>query len=173
MLSASRRHPHVTHLDQVPTRHERHGRFGFDSKRLWTEASGRRLACTWFELPPGKQAFPHHFHAAFEEAVFVLEGTGAARIGDERIPIAAGDYIAYPPGPETAHSIINTSDGPLRYLCFSTVDHLDIVVYPDSEKVAFKAGVDPAKPLSDQTPWAAGRVKIQPPLGYYEGEDEE
>jgi uncharacterized cupin superfamily protein len=171
MFSAVRRHPNVVHIDHVPSDEEAHGRFAFTRRKLWLEAAGRQLACSWYEVPPGKQAVPHHFHSAFEEAIFVLEGKGAARIGDERLPIAAGDYIAYPAGPATAHSIINTSDAPLRYLRLSTLHTMDIVVYPDSNKISFAAGLDPTRAQSEQSPWVMKIVKDQPSVDYYEDED--
>ncbi|MGH8179037.1 MAG: cupin domain-containing protein [Steroidobacter sp.] len=173
MYSAVRRHPHVVHTNKAPGFEESHGRFAFASKRLWVGADGKSISCSWYEVPPGKQAFPHHFHSAVEEAVFVLEGKGATRIGDERIPISAGDYITYPPGPASAHSIINTSDEPLRYLCMSTVTDMDIIVYPDSNKISFGSGFDPAKTPQEQTPWIAKIIRDQPSIGYYDGEDGE
>ena len=170
MYSAVRRHPNVVHIDKAPALDQKHGRFEFTNKRLWAGANGREISCSWYEVPPGKQAFPHHYHSAVEEAVFVLEGHGATRIGDERIPIAAGDYITYPPGPP-AHSILNTGDAPLRYLCISTVTTVDVIVYPDSNKIAFGGGFDPAQSPREQTPWVAKIIRDQPSVGYYEGED--
>jgi mannose-6-phosphate isomerase-like protein (cupin superfamily) len=171
MPERARRHPNVVHVDEVPAREEKRGRFGFRGKRIWPEAKGKSLACSWFEVPPGKQAFPHHFHSAFEEAIFILEGEGTARIGEDRVAVGPGDYIAYPPGPAGAHSLINTGKEPLRYLCFSTVQTLDIVVYPDSKKIAFAAGVDPAKGLRAGGAWVMRLIKDQPSVDYYEGEN--
>jgi uncharacterized cupin superfamily protein len=172
MYSAARRHPNVVHLEKAPVREQSHGRFAYSNRRLWIGANGAQLACTWYEVPPGKQAFPHHWHSAVEESIFVLAGKGATRIGDERIPIAAGDYVVYPPGPP-GHSIINTGEEPLRYLCMSTTASTDICVYPDSNKIMVGAGIDPAKALRDQTPWVAKIIRDQPSVDYYEGEDGE
>lgn len=167
MYSANRRHPHIVNMNAAPVLEENHGRFAFTNRRLWIGANGKEVSCSWYELPPGKQAHPHHFHSAIEEAVFVLAGKGATRIGDERIPISAGDYIAFPPGPASAHSMINTSDEPLRYLCMSTVAATDIIVYPDSGKISFAAGFDPARSLREQTPWVSKIIRDQPSVGYY------
>lgn len=171
MFSAVRRHPNVVHIDHVPDVIEERGRFGHTHRRLWQATEGRQIACSWYELPPRKQAFPHHYHSGVEEAVYVLEGGGAARIGDERIPIAAGDYIAYPPGPASAHSIINTSDAPLRYLCMSTVSSVDVIGYPDSRKLRVIGGRDPSVAVEDQSPWIAKTMADPPEADYYDGED--
>jgi uncharacterized cupin superfamily protein len=86
-------------------------------------------------VPPGKRAFPLHNHHANEEMFFILTGTGELRIGAERHPLRAGDFIASPPGgPETAHQIINTGSEELRYLAVSTQLTPEIVEYPDSGK---------------------------------------
>ena len=168
----SRRHPHIVNVSEAASRSTNKGRFEFQGKRLWPEAGGKQLACSWFEVPPGKQAFPHHFHSGFEESIYILEGKGLARIADEKVEVGPGDYIAYPPGPSAAHSLQNIGDAPLRYLAMSTVNSLDIVVYPDSKKIAFAGGVDAAKGLmAGAGPWVRGMIKEQPPVDYYEGEN--
>src|SRR2546423_316612 len=84
------------------------------------ELAASKLGASWFEIQPGKKAFPFHFHLANEEAIFVLEGEGVLRNGDEEHTVRAGDYIALPPGPP-GHQLINRSSAPLRYLAFSTM----------------------------------------------------
>ena len=60
---------------------------------------------------------------------------GELRIGQDRQPIRAGDFIANPPGgPDTAHQIVNTGTEELRYLAVSTLLTPEIVEYPDSGK---------------------------------------
>jgi uncharacterized cupin superfamily protein len=110
------------------------GAFAFRRKRLGAAAGGQGIGVSWFELPPGKKAFPHHYHLANEEALFVLEGEGVLRLGAEEHPIRAGDYVAFPPGPP-AHQILNRSQAPLRFLAMSTMLEPEIAVYPDSKKV--------------------------------------
>ena len=75
-----------------------HGGFSFVRKRLGAAAGGQKIGASWFELQPGKKAFPFHYHLANEEAVFVLEGEGMLRNDKEEIPLRAGEYIAFPPG---------------------------------------------------------------------------
>jgi uncharacterized cupin superfamily protein len=76
---------------------------------------------------------------------FVLQGSGEIRIGEARYPIRTGDIIACPAGgKETAHQIINTGTGELRYLAVSTEHCLEMALYPDSGKFAVGAGVGTA-----------------------------
>lgn len=77
----------------------------------------RQLGCSLSVVPPGKRAWPFHCHHVNEELVFVIEGRGTLRIGDEEHPIRKGDVIAFPAGGSaTAHQIVNSSQEELRYL---------------------------------------------------------
>ena len=133
---SERRHPNVVHVSEAPARTVEKGtRFGFTGKILGQAAGSTGLGCSWYEVPPGRTAFPTHFHCAIEEAIFVVEGEGEIRIGEARHPIRAGDFISCPAGGrETAHQIINTSRKELRYLAVSTMDMPEIGEYPDSGK---------------------------------------
>jgi uncharacterized cupin superfamily protein len=172
-MPESRRHPHLVNIDQIQPDEQGHGGFGFRLVRLGPEAGSRALGCSHFELAPGKTAFPFHFHSAFEEALFVLEGTGTARIGKDTVEVRSGDYIGFPAGPDTAHALTNTGSGPMRYLCISgpaTPTTMDIVAYPDSKKIAFASGVDPVKGFRGGA-WLMKLIKEeQPPLSYYDDE---
>jgi uncharacterized cupin superfamily protein len=133
-----------------------HGSTAFRRKQLSRAGGGERLGASLYELPPGKQSWPYHYHTGNEEAIYVLSGEGVLRVGDEdewtRYPLRAGDYVALPAGPESAHRVSNTDRGeadvdddraPLRYLVFSTMDDPDITVYPDSGKLGLYAGAAP------------------------------
>jgi uncharacterized cupin superfamily protein len=172
-MMEDRRHSHVVNVDEVAADEQAHGGFGFRRRRLGPDAGARALGCSHFELPAGKTAFPFHFHSGLEEALFVLEGRGVVRIGRDRVEIRSGDYVALPAGPDTAHALSNTGERPLRYLCFSgpaTPNTMDIVGYPDSKKLAFASGVDPAKGLRGGA-WVMKIIKEdQPPVDYYDDE---
>lgn len=166
---SERRHPHVVHVTEAAAREEARGKFGYRAQRLGTEAGGRALGCSHFEVAPGKTAVPFHFHSNFEEALFILEGSGTLRIGGDEVAVRAGDYVALPPGPDAAHALTNTGTGALRYLAISgpaAPATLDICVYPDSHKVAYASGVDPLRGLRGPT-WIMGLHKQQPPADYY------
>lgn len=105
----------------------------------WIEIASRidarKLGYNLTVVAPGKRNCPYHSHRMEEEMFFILEGTGEVRIGAETYPISAGDVIACPPGgPETAHQIINTGAGEMRYLAVSTLADVEVCEYPDSGK---------------------------------------
>jgi uncharacterized cupin superfamily protein len=103
----------------------------------------RKLGAQLTIVPPGKRAWPFHAHLVNEELVIVLAGSGTLRLADRQLPLRAGDVVALVPGSELPHQIVNTSDAELRYLCVSTMEHPDIVIYPDSGKYGVRAGVAP------------------------------
>jgi uncharacterized cupin superfamily protein len=120
-------------------------------------------------VPPGKRAFPFHSHRNNEEMFFILEGAGEVRIGEETWPLRRGDVIACPPGDgATAHQIVNTGDGELKYLAVSTRLSPEVVDYPDSGKfgVMVEAGRSPqGRPLGFRFLGRPGES-----LPYWEGE---
>jgi uncharacterized cupin superfamily protein len=123
------------------------------------------LGCSLTVVAPGKKAWPFHRHHVIHELVYVLEGTGELRLGEERLPIKAGDLIASPAGKEP-HQIENTSAAELKYLAFSTLGEADILDYPDSGKVAYAAGIRDAD-FKTATIIGMGRLN---PADYYDGE---
>lgn len=129
----------VVNAAAVPPMEVRHGeRHQIRRHMVGAAAGSLKLGCSLVELPPGTRSWPRHAHRANEEAIYVLEGTGVARIGDQEHPIGPGDYVALVPGgPDTAHQTLNTGTVPLKYLCFSTMIFPEVVTYPDSDKVAF------------------------------------
>lgn len=95
----------------------------------------KKLGYNITAIPAGKRAFPFHSHMANEEMVFILEGVGEVRIGANTYPIRQGDFVCLPAGgPKTAHQIINTGDGELKYLAVSTRISPEVAEYPDSGK---------------------------------------
>jgi len=150
------------------------GKLGASSQRLGVAAGGWSLGCTLVELAVGNQAFPNHFHSAMEESIYVLEGEGTLRIGKEEMKIAAGDYAAFPPGPDFSHSITNTGKNKLRYLCMSAPASpitVDVVGYPDSKRIAFAAGVQPGKVAWRDGAWVMKLIKEDTPqVGYFDDE---
>jgi len=112
-------------------------------KQLGDAAGGEQLGCSLYELPAGRRSWPYHYHENNGEAIYVLAGTGTLRLDGERVTIEAGDYVALPTGEESAHRVVNDSDGLLRYLAISTMHDPDVVGYPDSGKVGVYTGSAP------------------------------
>ena len=127
--------------------------------QIGRQIGAKKLGYNVTAVPPGKRAYPFHNHRQNEEMFYVLEGRGEVRIGAEKFPIRAGDFVACPPGgPEAAHQIVNTGTAELKYLAVSTMQYPEVCEYPDSGKI----GV-----LADSIRYV-NRLDSQ--VGYWEGE---
>jgi uncharacterized cupin superfamily protein len=169
LFERRRRHPNVINADEVPPVQSRKGkRYAFVRRQLGVPAGARGLGASLMELPPGKAAWPLHFHCSNEEAIFVIQGTGAVLIGGDRVAVRAGDYVAFPAGP-VPHQVINDSGGVLVYLALSTMNPTDISVYPSSEKVGVFGGSAPGGIKSER--FVAGFFRMADGVDYWEGED--
>jgi uncharacterized cupin superfamily protein len=126
-----RRHSQVVNLDELAGHTMTGDPIAATMKQLGAATGGGMLGCTYYEVPPGRSGFPYHFHCVNEEALFVLEGQATLRLGSEEVPVRAGDYVALPVGPGSAHQLRNTGAAPLRYLCLSTLQPTEVAVYPD------------------------------------------
>lgn len=136
MQNATRRHPNVVNIAELPFGgFEKGDRFALANKVLGRATGARGIGCSYYEVPPGKTAFPNHYHCANEESIYVLEGTGSLRIGPGDVQVGPGDYATFPVGPSHTHQLLNTGTAPLRYLCFSTLLPTEVVGYPDSKKI--------------------------------------
>ena len=158
----------VSEKDMRWVEHSHGEKFGYRRKSLGSATGGERLGCSLYEVPPGKRAWPYHYHGANEEAIYVLEGSGTLRVSGEEVPLSEGDYATFPARAERAHQLVNTSEGTLRYLCFSTMIEPDVMIYPDSGKVGVFVGAAPGGPKEKRT--VSGFFRQGDEVDYYEGE---
>lgn len=143
-------------------------RYGAEVAPVGQKIGARKLGYNVTRIDPGKAAYPAHNHRLNEEMFLVLKGEGELRVGEARHPVRQGDVIACPPGgPETAHQLRNTGQGPLEVLMVSTIGEADVVEYPDSGKAAY--GV--MAPGPDGKPQLVrGMMKTDAQPKYWEGE---
>lgn len=164
---SERRHPNVVNVEEVQPTQSENGKFVYTHRALGGAVGARMIGCGLVEVPPGKTAWPYHYHCANEEAMYILSGTGTLRIGDARVELRPGDYIAFPTGKDTAHQSLNTGSEPLRYLAFSTKLTTEVVGYPDSNKIGASSmvfGPDGPKPVF------RGLYQADVQVGYFDGE---
>jgi uncharacterized cupin superfamily protein len=139
----------------------------FRRKQLAEDTDAEQLGCSLYELPPGKESWPYHYHTANEEGIYVLAGSGTVRGNDETVPLEKGDYVSFPTGESGAHKITNTSDDVLRFLMVSTMQEPDVTVYPDSGKFGVYAGSPPGS-SGERT--LEGYYKIDERVDYWDEE---
>ena len=115
--------------------------FGGRSKHLTFAAAGAEYHVgVLIESPaPGRRLWPLHYHMLEEEHVLILEGQATLLLGGERYAMNAGDYVCFPAGQKTGHSLLNSGSGPCSYLLIGERNPDDLCVYPDSNKMAVNA----------------------------------
>jgi uncharacterized cupin superfamily protein len=139
-----------------------HPGFTCSRSRLGRQAGSERTGLSLWELPPGEAAYPYHWHLAEEEIVVVVSGAPSLRTPEGWREVEEGEVIAFPVGERGAHQIVNRTDAPVRFLCFSN-QQPDIVVYPDSQKLAaFERRADGSG--------IRGIFRVDDAVDYYEGE---
>ena len=89
------------------------------------------------EVAPGDESTEHHKHYHEEECLYVIEGTGTARIGSESVQIGPGDFIGCRQG-GLAHSLKNTGEVALRCLAVSQRKAHDVSDYPRRGKRLYR-----------------------------------
>jgi len=145
-------------FDDFDARREARGAFAYE-KRVVVPKSGNRLQVAFMEIPPGKSAYPYHWHESIAEVYVILSGTGVVRSPERETAVAPGDVVAFPPGPAGAHRMTNTGEGPLRYVDIDSTADPDVVHYPDSGKTGYSAFSG-----------SEGRFRDTDAVDYYEGE---
>jgi len=163
-----RRHPHVVHIDELTWEDApRPDGFKAQRKSLTGTVGAQQIGASLYLVQPGQKAFPFHGHEANEEAIFILSGRGTLRLGDDKVAVSQGDYIALPAGPANAHQLIAGLQ-PLVYLCVSTMKHPDVLHYPDSGKIGVMAGSAPGGNPKERTLTQFFRSRAE--VAYWDGE---
>jgi uncharacterized cupin superfamily protein len=134
-------------------------RAGMD--RMGPKLGAQRLGASVYELPPGQAICPYHYELSEEEWLVVLSGRPTLRTPSGEEELAPGVVVCFPPGPASAHKVVNASEEPARVLMFSEVNHPAITVYPDSDKVGIYTGGDCG---DDRI------LRREPNLEYFDGE---
>ena len=117
--------------------HFLNSRAGCVTKSLGDRAGLQTFGFHLINLPVGSVASEFHRHLCEEECVYILEGTGVARIGPDMFQVEAGDFIGYPAGGE-AHDLRNT--GSTHMICIIVGQRLgfDVVDYPEQNKRMYR-----------------------------------
>ncbi len=91
-------------------------------------------------LPPDMPGPPPHTHERMTDMFYVLEGTLTVLVEDEWRELAAGSFVAAPPG--VTHTFRNASGAPVRFLNLSTPGGWERFMRDLSEAVASE-GITP------------------------------
>lgn len=79
--------------------------------RLVSDAAGlTHMGVNVRVVDPGKAGTNRHYHAVEEEWTYVLAGRGTVRIGSHRLPVRAGSFVGFPPGPRPHHFLADAGE---------------------------------------------------------------
>jgi len=118
-------------------RGKQNDREGFRFYDLWVgeQLGAELLGCSLYDVPPGEQLWPYHYHLGNEEWAVVVAGRPTVRTPDGERELASGDIVAFAEGEAGAHTFVNHSGENARVALFSTLNRTTLPVYPDSDKV--------------------------------------
>jgi uncharacterized cupin superfamily protein len=112
--------------------------FRFLGRGVGGPLGAESLGCGLYDLPPGEQLWPYHYHLGNEEWAVVVAGEPTVRTPGGERGLRPGDIVAFPEGEDGAHTFLNHSDQDARIALFSTLNRQTLPVYPDSGKVGAK-----------------------------------
>jgi uncharacterized cupin superfamily protein len=110
---------------------------GFECRRarLGLQTGVTRVGASLWELPPGKSAYPYHFHLTEDEIVILLEGALSLRTPEGWRELEQGEVVGFPVGEAGAHQVVNRTDSTVRFLAVSNSGMPEVVVQPDANKI--------------------------------------
>ena len=147
-------------MEDIPVSHKcDHEGYEYYRRKFIPFGGAKNALVSVYEIPPGKAAYPYHYHHKNEETFYILSGEGILKTPEGERKVKAGELLFFPAGPEGAHKLTNLSETEmLTYIDFDVVHDIDIAVYPDSGKIGI---------------WGMGINKIYPEdadVDYYHGE---
>src|ERR1700761_4220140 len=89
----------IVNIDDLPLKAWTRGtRFGAETCEFGVTLGLYHLGAAIYVVQPGRSASPFHRHHISDEMFFILSGTADYRLGDQRVPVKAGDCIGAPAG---------------------------------------------------------------------------
>lgn len=149
---------HMKISDLPAKRTSLHEGYEYDRRKFVARGEAGSTQVSVYEIPPGKAAYPYHYHLKDEETFYILSGEGLLKTPDGERKVTAGELLFFPAGSEGAHKLTNTGTDKLVYIDFDVIHDLDAAIYPDSGKI----GV-----------WGKNINRVYPMdanVDYYEGE---
>ena len=124
-------------IEEIPASHK-YGHEGYEYRRRKFIPFGgaKNTLVSVYEVPPGKAAYPYHYHHKNEETFYILSGEGILKTPEGERRVEAGELLFFPTGPAGAHKLTNSSEmEDLVYIDFDVVHEIDVAIYPDSGKI--------------------------------------
>ena len=137
-------YPHLLRRDAIVTgestfSHPWNPKSEITGTHLSALAGLKRTGVSVVRLASGKESFAYHLHHREEEWIYILSGTGIARVDGEDYEMHPGDFVAFPT-PSVPHLMLNPGEDELVYLMGG--EHLDFEVadFPTLDKRMIRRG---------------------------------
>lgn len=119
----------------VVHKHE-HANYEHYKKTLIPIRDANQCRAAYYEIPPGKAAYPYHYHLMNEELFYILKGQGRLTTPSGDFQVSPGDFLFFPANEKGAHILFNTSEtDTLAYLDFGSNNPIDVSFYPNTNKM--------------------------------------
>ena len=113
---------------------------GMTARRLSDEGGLTQYGAYVVTLAPGARSSDRHWHEQEDELLLVLSGEVTVLENDGPHRLGPGDAACWPAGVDNAHSVVNRSDAPCRFLIVGTRPTHDVCHYPDSRRILYTEG---------------------------------
>ena len=126
-----------TKITDVKAEHKNpHDGYEYSYRALVPYGLAEQCKVYLYEIPPGKSAYPYHYHTKNEETFYIISGKGTLKTPQGDKKVSSGEILYFPANENGAHKLTNTSETEtLVYLDFDTDNKVDVAFYPDSEKI--------------------------------------
>ena len=144
--------------ENLPEKHKaEHPDYEYTRRDFVPRGSSEHTLVSIYEIPPGKSAYPYHYHHKAEETFYILRGEGTLKTPDGEKSVRAGDLLFFPANEGGAHKLTNTGTDILAYIDFDVIHDLDAAVYPDSGKIGiWGKGINRVYRTDDDTEYYEG-----------------
>jgi uncharacterized cupin superfamily protein len=127
----------IRNLSELPLDEGREGRVAWASRGVRSD----NLVLAHDDMPPDSHNTDLHFHSAREEAWYVINGSGTARLGDDGHPLTAGSFWLRRENTGVGHRIEVGPEG-MRLVTMGDLTPGDVVVYTEKRTFRPARGVE-------------------------------
>jgi uncharacterized cupin superfamily protein len=127
----------IANTNSIMSQHKNeHKDYEYYKNMIVDGESGGQCNVSIYKIPPGKAAYPYHYHTKNEEVFYIISGTGILKTPLGEQTVTSGDVLAFPANKNGAHKLINSSETEmLIYLDFDTYNSPEISHLLNSGKV--------------------------------------
>lgn len=126
----------IKNLNNIDSKYKNEHGYEFNKYEVTQRKDFSQAYVCFYEIMPGKAAYPKHYHSYNTECFYIIDGEGIIETIDYKLKVKSGDVIVFPCGKNGLHKLTNTSDSKrLLYIDFDTTNSPDIIHYVDSDKI--------------------------------------